>query len=121
MSLQKIIPYRKMSIKELLTPQNKFMDFITIALMGLFGLGALNYLIHGHHAYAVTRDQYPILLHPVSFKDFILGGIIAEAFAIAKFNVIGLWIFYSLTSIAIFYPRLGRILQLSLELRTGPG
>lgn len=57
MNLQKIIPYKKMSLKELLIPQNKFMALITIILMGLFGLGALNYLIHGHHAYAVTREH----------------------------------------------------------------
>ncbi len=57
MNLQEIVPYKKMSLKELLTPQNKFLAFITIVLMGLFALGAISYLIHGHHAYAVTREH----------------------------------------------------------------
>ncbi len=57
MNLKKIVPYKEMSLKELLTPQNKFLAFITIVLMGLFALGAISYLIHGHHAYAVTREH----------------------------------------------------------------
>lgn len=66
------------------------------------GLSALFYLsaLTGREVYAVTREQYPILIHPVSFRDFIFGRIIAEAFVVAKFNVIWLWIFYGLTFIA---------------------
>jgi Ni/Fe-hydrogenase subunit HybB-like protein len=58
MDLQKIIPYRKMSLKELLIPENKFMAFVAVALTALFLIGVGIYLVHGHHAYGVTR-QHP--------------------------------------------------------------
>ena len=57
MDLQKIIPYRKMSLKELLVPENKFMALIAVVLTALFMIGVLIYLIHGHHAYGVTREH----------------------------------------------------------------
>jgi len=57
MDLQKIIPYRKMSLKELLVPENKFMALLAVVLTALFMIGVLIYLIHGHHAYAVTREH----------------------------------------------------------------
>ncbi|WP_300365948.1 NrfD/PsrC family molybdoenzyme membrane anchor subunit [Hydrogenimonas sp.] len=57
MDLQKIIPYRKMSLKELLVPENKLMALIAIVLTALFFIGVIIYLIHGHHAYGVTREH----------------------------------------------------------------
>lgn len=57
MDLQKIIPYRKMSLKELLVPENKFMALVAVVLTALFMIGVLIYLIHGHHAYGVTREH----------------------------------------------------------------
>jgi molybdopterin-containing oxidoreductase family membrane subunit len=57
MDLQKIIPYKKMSLKELLKPENKGMAFLAIVLTALFVIGVLIYLVHGHHAYGVTREH----------------------------------------------------------------
>ena len=57
MDLQKIIPYRKMTLKELLVPENKFMAFIAILFTAMFLIGVMIYLIHGHHAYGVTREH----------------------------------------------------------------
>ncbi len=47
-----------MSLKELLIPENKFMAFVAVALTALFLIGVGIYLVHGHHAYGVTR-QHP--------------------------------------------------------------
>ncbi len=56
------IPYNKIGIKDILsfekTPRNIFLAILTVILLGLFVIGVGNYLIHGHHAYAVTR-QHP--------------------------------------------------------------
>ncbi|NPA30361.1 MAG: polysulfide reductase NrfD [Epsilonproteobacteria bacterium] len=57
MDLQKIIPYKKMSLKELLVPENKLMALIAVVLTTLFLIGVAIYLVHGHHAYAVTREH----------------------------------------------------------------
>ncbi|WP_300362477.1 NrfD/PsrC family molybdoenzyme membrane anchor subunit [Hydrogenimonas sp.] len=46
-----------MSLKELLVPENKFMALVAVVLTALFMIGVLIYLIHGHHAYAVTREH----------------------------------------------------------------
>ena len=46
-----------MSLKELLVPENKFMALLAVVLTALFMIGVLIYLIHGHHAYAVTREH----------------------------------------------------------------
>ncbi len=57
MSLDKIIPYKKMSLKELLTPDNKFMALIAVALLGVYLYGVLMVLLHGHETYNVTREH----------------------------------------------------------------
>ncbi len=46
-----------MSLKELLVPENKFMALLAVVLTALFMIGVLIYLIHGHHAYGVTREH----------------------------------------------------------------
>ncbi len=46
-----------MSLKELLVPENKLMALIAIVLTALFFIGVIIYLIHGHHAYGVTREH----------------------------------------------------------------
>ena len=65
-------------------------------------LSALIYLpaLFGRDIYRVTSEHYPILLHPVSFRDFLLGKTIADTFIFAKFNIAMIWIFYALTAIA---------------------
>ncbi len=55
------IPYNKVSIKELFTFEktsgNMFAAFVTVALLAAFGIGVITYLVHGHHAYGVTREH----------------------------------------------------------------
>ncbi len=46
-----------MSLKELLVPENKFMALVAIVLTALFLIGVGIYLVHGHHAYGVTREH----------------------------------------------------------------
>jgi len=57
----KILPHRKITIKALFefdkTPFNIFMGFLTFILVMAFVVGVGNYLIHGHHAYGVTREH----------------------------------------------------------------
>jgi molybdopterin-containing oxidoreductase family membrane subunit len=57
MDLQKIIPYKKISLKELLVPENKLMALIAVILTAFFLIGVTTYLVHGHHAYGVTREH----------------------------------------------------------------
>jgi len=56
------IPVNKVSIKELLSfeksPQNMLVAVLTVAFIALFVIGVAIYLVHGHHAYGVTR-QHP--------------------------------------------------------------
>ncbi len=57
MDLQKIIPYKKVSIGEMLTPQNKFMALIAIVLLGVYLYGVGTFLVSGHESYNVTREH----------------------------------------------------------------
>ncbi len=56
------IPFNKIGIKDLLsfekTPRNMLLAGLTVLFLGLFVVGAILYLVHGHHAYNVTR-QHP--------------------------------------------------------------
>ena len=55
------IPFNKIGIKDLLnfekTPQNMLVAVITLAFLAFFVLGVATYLMHGHHAYNVTREH----------------------------------------------------------------
>jgi len=55
------IPYNKVSIKELLnfekTPRNMLIAVLTVAFLAMFVVGVATYLVHGHHAYNVTREH----------------------------------------------------------------
>ena len=57
----KIIPHKPITIKTLFafekTPFNKFMALLTVVLLLAFFAGVTNYLMHGHHAYGVTREH----------------------------------------------------------------
>jgi molybdopterin-containing oxidoreductase family membrane subunit len=59
--LNKILPHKPITLKALFsfqkTPFNIFMVIVTLSLLGMFVMGAINYLIHGHHAYGVTREH----------------------------------------------------------------
>ncbi len=55
------IPFNKIGIKDLLdfekTPRNMLIAGATVLFLVLFVVGAILFLIHGHHAYAVTREH----------------------------------------------------------------
>ncbi len=55
------IPMNKIGIKELLSFEknalNLFMALVIVSLLALFAIGVTNYLMHGHHAYNVTREH----------------------------------------------------------------
>lgn len=59
--LNKILPHKEITPKALLnfekTPFNVFMFSITVGLLLMFFIGAINYMIHGHHAYGVSREH----------------------------------------------------------------
>ncbi len=56
------IPYNKISVKDILSfeksPRNILMAVLTVAFLAMFVIGVGIYLVHGHHAYGVTR-QHP--------------------------------------------------------------
>lgn len=100
MNLRDIIPYKEgISVKSLLTfektPLNMLMAFVTIGLFVFMAWGTGQYLMHGHHAYNVTREHPWGLL--ISSYIFFVGTstglcIIASfghIFGIKEFNVIG--------------------------------
>lgn len=59
--LSKIIPHRKITIKALFefekTPLDIFMGILTFLLILAFMIGFVNYVIHGHGAYNLTREH----------------------------------------------------------------
>lgn len=57
MRLQEIIPYRRVTLEDLLRPATSFMGILTIILLLLFVWGGANYLINGHHTYGITREH----------------------------------------------------------------
>jgi len=55
--LKEFVPIKEVSAKDLLSPKNKVVALIAMVLAAMFLIGAVNYLIHGHHAYGVTREH----------------------------------------------------------------
>jgi len=55
------IPFNKIGIKELLgfekTPVNILIALSVVAFLAMFAIGVTTYLMHGHHAYNVTREH----------------------------------------------------------------
>jgi len=55
------IPYNKIGMKELLqyekTPRNNLVALLVALFLVFFAVGVMNYLMHGHHAYNVTREH----------------------------------------------------------------
>lgn len=55
------IPYNKIGIKDLFnyekTPRNQLVAVLTLAFVAMFVIGVAIYLMHGHHAYNVTREH----------------------------------------------------------------
>ncbi|MDD3342386.1 MAG: polysulfide reductase NrfD [Sulfurospirillaceae bacterium] len=77
------------------TPLNLLMAFITIGLLAAFAAGAVMYLLHGHHAYNVTR-QHPwgllismYVFFVVSSTGLCIISSIGHVFGIPEFQQIG--------------------------------
>lgn len=55
------IPYNKIGLKDLMsfekTPRNIIIAVVTFAFLVSFAVGVALYLMHGHHAYNVTREH----------------------------------------------------------------
>jgi len=55
------IPFKKVTVKELLafpkTPVNILLAVIIVSFVAMFFIGVGIYLVHGHHAYNVTREH----------------------------------------------------------------
>ena len=55
------IPYNKIGLKDLVsfekTPRNIIIAVVTLAFLVSFAVGVTLYLMHGHHAYNVTREH----------------------------------------------------------------
>ena len=87
-SLKKLFYFEK-------TPLNLVMAFVTVALVAAFFAGAVNYILHGHHAYNVTR-QHPwgllismYVFFVVSSTGLCIISSIGHVFGIEEFKQIG--------------------------------
>ena len=87
-SLKKLFYFEK-------TPLNLLMAFITVALLAAFMAGAVLYILHGHHAYNVTR-QHPwgllismYVFFVVSSTGLCIISSIGHVFGILEFQQIG--------------------------------
>ncbi len=87
-SLKKLFYFEK-------TPLNLLMAFITVALLAAFMAGAVLYILHGHHAYNVTR-QHPwgllismYVFFVVSSTGLCIISSIGHVFGIPEFQQIG--------------------------------
>lgn len=87
-SLKKLFNFEK-------TPLNLVMAFVTVTLVAAFFAGAVNYILHGHHAYNVTR-QHPwgllismYVFFVVSSTGLCIISSIGHVFGIPEFQQIG--------------------------------
>lgn len=87
-SLKKLFFFEK-------TPLNLLMAIVTVGLVAAFLAGAANYVIHGHHAYNVTR-QHPwgllismYVFFVVSSTGLCIISSIGHVFGIKEFQQIG--------------------------------
>ncbi|MBV5279099.1 MAG: polysulfide reductase NrfD [Campylobacteraceae bacterium] len=59
--INNILPHKEITLKKIFsfekTPFNIVMMIVTMILLAGFGAGFINYLMHGHHAYGVTREH----------------------------------------------------------------
>jgi molybdopterin-containing oxidoreductase family membrane subunit len=108
------IPVKKVSIKDVLTPDNKLVGLAGIVLLAMYLFGAVTALIHGHHAYGVTR-QHPWGLLIVMYIFFVgtstglaIIGSFGHIFGIKVYNRFGLRV--SLLAIAMLLPGFAIIL-----------
>jgi len=108
------IPVKKVGIKEILTPDNKLVGLVGFILLAIYLFGAVTALIHGHHAYGVTRE-HPWGLLIVMYIFFVgtstglaIIGSFGHIFGIKIYDRFGLRV--SLLAIAMLLPGFAIIL-----------
>jgi len=86
-SLKSILNFEK-------TPINMLVAIAVIAMLGMFAIGVITYLIHGHHAYGVTR-QHPwglliavYIFFVVSSTGFCIVGSLGDVFGFKDYMMI---------------------------------
>ena len=92
------IPVNKVGVKDLLnfekTPGNLLVAAMTVLFLVLFVVGVGNYLIHGHHAYGVTREHpWGLLIavyifFVVSSTGMCIVGSLGDVFGFKNFEAI---------------------------------
>lgn len=99
-TINKIVPIKEdFSIKSLFsfekTPLNMLVAFMIVGLTVMMVFGVVHFLMHGHHAYNVTRE-HPWGLMIASYAFFVgtstglcIIGAFGHIFGIKEFNVIG--------------------------------
>jgi Ni/Fe-hydrogenase subunit HybB-like protein len=99
MQLNELIPYKRVTAKELLsfekTAPNMISAFFIVGLLGLLAAGTVLYLLHGHHAYNVSREHpWGLLIaiyvfFVVSSTGLCIVSSLGHVFGIKEFEVIG--------------------------------
>ena len=92
------IPVNKVGFKEIFgyekTPVNLFMTLLTFGLLGLFIAGVSLYMMHGHHAYNVTKEHpWGLLLAAyiffvVSSTGLCIIGSLGDVFGFKDYEII---------------------------------
>ena len=86
-SLKSILDFEK-------TPLNIFLAVSVLAMLVMFAIGVITYLIHGHHAYGVTREHpWGLLIavyifFVVSSTGFCIVGSLGDVFGFKRFEMI---------------------------------
>ncbi len=86
-SIKSILGFKK-------TPVNILIAISVIVMLALFAIGVINYLIHGHHAYGVTREHpWGLLIavyifFVVSSTGFCIVGSLGDVFGFKRFEMI---------------------------------
>ena len=86
-SLKSILDFEK-------TPLNIFLAVSVLAMLAMFAIGVITYLIHGHHAYGVTREHpWGLLIavyifFVVSSTGFCIVGSLGDVFGFKRFEMI---------------------------------
>ncbi len=76
------------------TPLNIFLAVSVLAMLAMFAIGVITYLIHGHHAYGVTREHpWGLLIavyifFVVSSTGFCIVGSLGDVFGFKRFEMI---------------------------------
>lgn len=99
MQLHELIPYKRITVKELFsfekTAPNMISAFFIVGLLGLLAAGTVLYLLHGHHAYNVSREHpWGLLIaiyvfFVVSSTGLCIVSSLGHVFGIKEFEVIG--------------------------------